>query len=75
MVRIIDINPINKVQKGTCTSSGHEQYTKLCHGQNLKKMREREREREFEIKIQFCVMCLNLCGDHSVIIHLIFFFF
>ena len=25
---------------------------------------------KFEIKIQFCVMCLNLCGDYTIIIHL-----
>ena len=25
---------------------------------------------EFEIKIQFCVMCQNLCGDYTIIIHL-----
>ena len=25
---------------------------------------------EFEIRIQFCVMCLNLCEDHTIIIHL-----
>ena len=25
---------------------------------------------EFEIRIQFCVMCLNLCGDHIIIIYL-----
>ena len=31
---------------------------------------------EFEIKIQFCVMCLNLCEDHIIIIYLrVFFFF
>ena len=25
---------------------------------------------EFEIRIQFCAMCLNLCGDNTIIIHL-----
>ena len=25
---------------------------------------------EFEIRIQFCVMCRNLCGDYTIIIHL-----
>ena len=25
---------------------------------------------EFESRIQFCVMCLNLCGDHTIIIYL-----
>ena len=30
---------------------------------------------EFEIKIQFCIMCLNLCGDHIIIICLSFLIF
>ena len=27
---------------------------------------------EFEIRIQFYVMCWNLCGDYTIIIHLSF---
>ena len=30
---------------------------------------------EFEIRIQFCVMCLNLCKDRTIIIHLSFLIF
>ena len=43
--------------------------------------RERERENskklqlEFEIRIQFCTMCLNLGGDHTIIIHFSFLIF
>ena len=33
--------------------------------QNLEKV-----QLEFEIRIQFCNMCLNLCGDHKIIIYL-----
>ena len=38
--------------------------------QSLKKVQS-----EFEIIIQFCAMCLNLCGDHTIIIHLSFLIF
>ena len=30
---------------------------------------------EFEIRIQFCAMCLNLCGGQTIIIHLSFLIF
>ena len=30
---------------------------------------------QFEIRIQICTMCLNLCGDHFIIIHLSFLIF
>ena len=30
---------------------------------------------EFEIRIKFCAMCLNLCKDHTIIIHLSFLLF
>ena len=35
--------------------------------QNLEKV-----QLEFEIRIQFCTLYLNLCVDHSIIIHLSF---
>ena len=34
--------------------------------QNLEKV-----QLEFEIRIQFFAMCLNLCGNHTIFIHLI----
>ena len=34
--------------------------------QNLEKV-----QLEYEIRIQFCIMCLNLYGNHSIIIYIL----
>ena len=44
---------------------GHLYIYIYINRQNLEKV-----QLEFEIRIQFCNMCLNLCGDHAIISHL-----
>ena len=48
----------------------YELFLEAFYGIYINKQSLEKVQLQFEIRIQFCVMCLNLCEDHIIIIHL-----
>ena len=48
----------------------YELFLEAFYGIYINKQILEKVQLQFEIRIQFCVMCLNLCEDHIIIIHL-----